>query len=472
MTQIITRFPPSPTGHLHVGGARTALFNWLWARKNGGKFILRIEDTDVARSAEEMTQGILDGMRWLGLDWDEGPYFQSQRVDLYNQHIDQLLEAGHAYFCSCTPEEVEAMRVAARAVGAVPKYDGRCRNKGLEAGPGRVVRFKTPTDGETRFRDLVKGPVAVPNTQLDDMVLRRVDGMPTYNLAVVVDDVTMGMTHIIRGDDHLSNTPKQVLLYEALGRDLPLFAHVPMILGPDKKKLSKRHGATSVTAYRDMGYLPEAMVNYLVRLGWSHGDQEIFSLEELLEHFSLDHLGSAACVFDQSKLLWLNNHYIKSEPEDRVAALLADHLTDHLAGRGLDGADEAYLRSIVPLLRPRAGTMVEMAEMAEFFVVEDEALPMDQAAVNKFLTPEAKEHFGRLRELLSGASSFGQQELEALFKNYLEDQGVAFKVLAQPLRVALTGKTKSPGIYEIMEVLGKDRVLRRLARAEQEGAGL
>ena len=463
MTQVITRFPPSPTGHLHVGGARTALFNWLWARKNGGKFILRIEDTDVARSSEEMTQGILEGMRWLGLDWDEGPYFQSRRVDLYNQHIDQLLETGHAYYCSCTPEEVEAMRVEARAAGAVPKYNGRCRGKGLGAGTGRVVRFKAPQSGETVFRDLVKGPVAVPNTQLDDMVLRRVDGMPTYNLAVVVDDVTMGMTHIIRGDDHLSNTPKQVLLYEALGRELPLFGHVPMILGPDKKKLSKRHGATSVTAYRDMGYLPEAMVNYLVRLGWSHGDQEIFSLTELLEHFSLEHLGSAACVFDQSKLLWLNNHYIKSEPVERVVSLLAVHLAE----RGFVATDEAYLRRIVPLLRPRAGTLAEMADMAEFFVVEDQALPMDTAAAQKFLTPEIREHFGRLRNHLAAAPNFGQEALEALFKGYLDDQGVAFKALAQPLRVALTGKTKSPGLFEIMEVLGQERVLRRLAAAEQ-----
>ncbi|WP_045222551.1 glutamate--tRNA ligase [Desulfonatronum thioautotrophicum] len=470
MTQVITRFPPSPTGHLHVGGARTALFNWLWARKNGGKFILRIEDTDVARSSEEMTQGILDGMRWLGLDWDEGPYFQSRRIDLYNQYIDQLLETGHAYFCACTPDEVEAMRAEARATGAVPKYNGRCRGRDLKNGPGRVVRFKTPESGETAFQDLVKGPVAVPNAQLDDMVLRRLDGMPTYNLAVVVDDVTMNLTHVIRGDDHLSNTPKQVLLYEALGRDLPRFAHVPMILGPDKKKLSKRHGATSVTAYRDMGYLPEAMVNYLVRLGWSHGDQEVFQLDELLQVFSLDHLGTAASVFDQGKLLWLNNHYIKNEPIERIASLLDVHLTE----RGWGGADENYLQSIVPLLQPRAGTMVEMAEMAEFFVVEDESVPMDPAMVDKFLTPEVREHFGRLRPWLAEMPVFDQQSLETMFKEYLGEQGVAFKVLAQPLRVALTGKTKSPGLYEIMEVLGKDRVLRRLARVsgrEEEPIG-
>jgi len=462
MTQIITRFPPSPTGHLHVGGARTALFNWLWARKNNGKFILRIEDTDAARSTEEMTRGILEGMRWLGLDWDEGPYFQSQRIDLYNQYIDQLLQTGHAYFCSCTPEEVEAMRAEARASGAVPKYNGRCRDKALTAGQGRVVRFKAPLHGETRFQDVVKGPVSVPNSQLDDMVLRRVDGMPTYNLAVVVDDVTMGMTHIIRGDDHLSNTPKQVLLYKALGNELPVFGHVPMILGPDKKKLSKRHGATSVTVYRDMGYLPEAMVNYLVRLGWSHGDQEIFGLDELREAFSLEHLGSAACVFDQNKLLWLNSHYIKHESVPRVASLLAEQV----ASRGVEGADLAYLERIVPLLQPRAGTMAEMAEMAEFFLIDDDKLALDPAAARKFLTPEINAHFQRLGQRLVDLESFTQQELEAVFKDYLEEQGVAFKLLAQPLRVALTGKTKSPGLFEIMEVLGKQRVLRRLAGVE------
>lgn len=461
MTTVITRFPPSPTGHLHVGGARTALFNWLWARKNGGRFILRIEDTDAARSSEEMTRGILEGMRWLGMDWDEGPYFQSRRIDLYNEYIDCLLQAGRAYYCACTPEEVEAMREQARIAGAVPKYDGRCRERGLGPGPGRVVRFKTPLSGETAFHDLVKGPVRVPNTQLDDMVLRRLDGMPTYNLAVVVDDVTMGVTHIIRGDDHLSNTPKQVLIYEALDRELPLFGHVPMILGPDKRKLSKRHGATSVTAYREMGYLPEAMVNYLARLGWSHGDQEIFTLDDLLTHFSLKHLGSSACVFDQAKLLWLNAHYIKNGTPERLAGLLAGHLQV----RGLQGSAPGYLEAVVPLLQPRAGTIEEMAEMVEFFVQEDDRLAMDEAAVGKFFTPQVREHFVALHALLETAPDFGREALEAIFAGYLEDKGVAFKILAQPLRVALTGKTRSPGLFEIMEVLGRDRVLRRLVNA-------
>jgi glutamyl-tRNA synthetase len=464
MTTVSTRFPPSPTGHLHVGGARTALFNWLWARRNSGRFILRIEDTDAARSSEEMTEGILDGLRWLGLDWDEGPYYQSQRTDLYNEYIDRLLQTGHAYYCACNPEEVEAMRAKARILGAVPKYDGRCREKGLASGPSRVVRFKAPLSGETDFLDLVKGPVSVPNTQLDDMVLRRADGMPTYNLAVVVDDVTMGITHIIRGDDHLSNTPKQVLLYEALGRPLPRFGHVPMILGPDKKKLSKRHGATSVTAYRDLGYLPEAMLNYLVRLGWSHKDQEIFSRDELLTHFNLEHLGSSACVFDQNKLLWLNAHYIKSESAKRLAGLLTEYLS-HRGSPGLPRAGQEYLEAVVPLLQPRAGTMVEMAEMAEFFVVDDDQLALDEAAATKFLTGQVKEHFAALHLLLCDAPDFSQAALETLFARYLEEKGVAFKILAQPLRVALTGKTKSPGLFETMAVLGRDRVLRRLANA-------
>jgi glutamyl-tRNA synthetase len=411
-----------------------------------------------------MTEGILDGLRWLGLNWDEGPYYQSQRTDLYNEYIDRLLQTGHAYYCACNPEEVEAMRAKARILGAVPKYDGRCREKDLTSGPGRVVRFKAPLSGETGFLDLVKGPVSVPNTQLDDMVLRRVDGMPTYNLAVVVDDVIMGITHIIRGDDHLSNTPKQVLLYEALGHPLPKFGHVPMILGPDKKKLSKRHGATSVTAYRDLGYLPEAMLNYLVRLGWSHKDQEIFSRDELLTHFNLEHLGSSACVFDPSKLLWLNAHYIKSESAKRLAGLLAGYLS-HAGSPRLPRAGQEYLEAVVPLLQPRAGTMVEMAEMAEFFMVDDDQLALDEAAATKFLTGQVKEHFAALHPLLRDAPDFSQTALETLFARYLKEKGVAFKVLAQPLRVALTGKTKSPGLFETMAVLGKDRVLRRLANA-------
>ena len=301
MTKVVTRFAPSPTGYLHIGGARTALFNWLWARKNRGEFILRIEDTDLERSREEMTRAILEAMDWLGLDCDQGPYYQSQRMDLYREYIQKLVDTGQAYYCECTPEEVEAMREQARARGLKPKYNGRCREKNLGPGEGRVIRLKAPLTGQTTFNDLIKGPIAVNNEELDDFVLQRADGTPTYNLAVVVDDATMGVTHVLRGDDHINNTPKQILIYKALGIKQPLFGHVPMILGPDKKKLSKRHGATSVMKYREMGFLPEAMINYLVRLGWAYGDEEIFSREELIEKFSLENLSNQP-VF----LIWIN----------------------------------------------------------------------------------------------------------------------------------------------------------------------
>ncbi|MBN2124294.1 MAG: glutamate--tRNA ligase, partial [Deltaproteobacteria bacterium] len=290
-TQVVTRFPPSPTGYLHIGGARTALFNWLFARKHGGRFILRIEDTDKVRSTEEATRAILDSMEWLGLDWDAGPYFQSQRYPIYREFLERLLSAGKAYYCHCTPEELDERRHEAMAAGLKPKYDAKCRDLGLGPGPGAAVRLKSPRTGRTTFNDLVKGPVSFDNEELDDLVLWRSDDSPTYHFAVVVDDIAMGLTHIIRGDDHVNNTPRQIHIYQALGEPLPSFAHVPMILGPDRTRLSKRHGATSVLAYRDMGYLPHALVNALVRLGWSYGDQEIFTLGELVEKFSLENVG-------------------------------------------------------------------------------------------------------------------------------------------------------------------------------------
>ncbi|NDY56843.1 glutamate--tRNA ligase [Desulfovibrio sulfodismutans] len=464
MTTIVTRFAPSPTGHLHIGGARTAIFNWLLARASGGSFFLRIEDTDQARSTEENTRGILDSMAWLGLSHDGEIVYQSRRFDLYNQYIDRLLASGHAYYCSCTPDEVEAMREQARSRGQKPKYSGRCREKGLAPGPGApamVVRLKAPLSGSTVVHDLVKGDVAFDNAELDDMVLRRTDGSPTYNMAVVVDDATMGVTHIIRGDDHLNNTPRQILIYQALGLPLPVFGHVPMILGPDKKKLSKRHGATSVMEYEREGFLPEAMLNGLVRLGWSHGDQEIFSRQELVQAFSTDNLGSSAAVFDRDKLLWLNAHYIKETPDAALAAMLGDFL-----GRlGHPGADADYLARIVPLLKPRAQTMVEMAEKAVFFVVADGELAHDQKAVEKFFTSEAKGHLAALWELFKTVTPFDQPSLEAAVQGYLDATGVKFKLLAQPIRVAITGTTASPGLFETMDVLGRERVLARLERA-------
>jgi glutamyl-tRNA synthetase len=461
MQPLVTRFPPSPTGFLHIGGARTALFNWLLARQHNGTFVLRIEDTDRARSTQEMTDAILEGMTWLGMDWDEGPYFQSERTDIYNRYVDQLLETGHAYYCQCTPEEVEAMREKARKEGRKPKYDGTCRERGLGPGPGRVVRFKAPLTGKTVYDDLIKGPVAVDNQELDDFIIRRADGSPIYHMSVVVDDALMKVTHIIRGDDHESNTPKQVLLYKALGFTVPQFGHVPMILGPDKKKLSKRHGATSVMLYKDMGYLPEAMINYLARLGWSHGDQEIFSRDELIRYFSTDHLGKSASVFDMDKLNWLNAHYIKEADPERLASILAWHFER----MGHSGLDTNYLKAIVPLYQPRAKTMQEMADQALFFILDSEAIEYDPKAVDKFLQPKDREHLDLLKARFAALDTFDLQSLEGVAAAYLEEQGIKFKAIAQPIRVALTGRTVSPGLFETMEVLGREETLARMERA-------
>jgi len=461
MSTIVTRFAPSPTGYLHIGGARTAIFNWLLARHTGGKFLLRIEDTDLVRSNADMTKSILDAMEWLGLDHDGEITYQSQRFDIYNEYIDKLLATGHAYWCSCTPEEVEAMREEARLKGLKPKYSGRCREAGLGPGPGRVVRLKAPIAGATVVDDMVKGPVSFDNAELDDMVLRRPDGSPTYNMAVVVDDATMGVTHIIRGDDHLNNTPRQILIYKALDLPLPRFGHVPMILGPDKKKLSKRHGATAVMEYETEGFLPEAMLNGLVRLGWSSGDQELFSREELVQLFSTDNLGSSAAVFDKAKLLWLNAHYIKESPASRLAVLV----NSFLERKGYPPQDLEYLARIVPLLQPRAQTLAEMADKIECFVVRTDDLVYDMKAVQKFLTPEVREHLTDVRAILEALCCFDEASMEQAVEAYLEAKELKFKKLAQPIRVAITGGTASPGLFETMAVMGKKRVLARIDRA-------
>ena len=464
MQTVVTRFPPSPTGNLHIGGARTALFNWLLARSMGGRFVLRLEDTDVDRSSREMTDSILEAMRWLGLDWDEGPFYQSQRLDLYQRFIDHLLDKGRAYYCSCTPQEVEQMREEARKKGEKPKYNGRCRERNLEPGPERVVRFKSPLEGETAFKDVLKGDVAVDNRELDDFVLRRADGTPTYNLAVVVDDLEMGITHILRGDDHLSNTPKQVLLYRALETELPVFGHVPMIMGPDKKRLSKRHGAMSVLEYRKQGFLPEAMTNYLVRLGWSYGDQEIFSQAELREKFSLRNLSKSACVFDPDKLLWVNSQHIKANSPPELATLLQDFLQ----ANNLPCPDAGYLTQLIPLLQPRAKTMQEMADWAVPFVRADQDLVYDTELLGKFLTAEIAYYLRQLLARLREAPEFDKDSLEACIGDFLQEQGIRFKKLAQPIRVALTASKASPGLFESMEVLGQKSVLSRLERALQQ----
>jgi len=459
MEKVITRFPPSPTGYLHIGGARTALFNWLFARHHGGRFILRIEDTDVARSTETSIQAILEAMEWLGLDWDEGPYYQTRRMEVYREYLNRLLDSGHAYYCDCSPEDLEERRKAAMATGAKPKYDGRCRHRGLGPAPGRVVRFRTPDMGSTVLDDLVKGPIAFDNAELDDLVIQRGDGIPTYNFAVVVDDITMEMTHVIRGDDHVNNTPRQILIYEALSAPLPRFAHVPMILGPDRARLSKRHGATSVMEYQRQGYLPEALVNYLVRLGWSWKDQEIFSRDELVEKFTLDNVGRAAGVFDADKLLWLNAHYLR----ERSPASLVPLLQPFLEERGYPPRPRSYLERAAETLQPRASTLAEMADTMKFYCVD--RLEYDPAAAKKFLKPSMKEPFGAIIAALEGLESFDEKTLEEVFRGTAEDLGVKLGKLAQPARVALTGVTASPGLFEVIDILGKETVMARLKKA-------
>jgi glutamyl-tRNA synthetase len=455
-----TRFAPSPTGYLHIGGVRTALFNWLFARHDDGVFILRVEDTDVARSSQEYLNAILDGLQWLGLDWDEGPYFQSQRQQLYREHVEQLLTEGKAYRCYCSPEELEERRQRALADGHKPKYDGRCRERSDQPTDlPFVIRFKAPQEGTTMVEDLVKGTVTFNNEELDDLIIMRSDGTPTYNFVVVVDDALMGITHVIRGDDHLNNTPRQIHLYEALGYPIPAFAHLPLIMGEDHTRLSKRHGATSVTAYQEMGYLPHALVNYLARLGWSYGDQEIFSREELIEKFSLEGAGRSAGIFNQEKLLWLNAHYIKEGDSKQIA----EQLMPFLHQRGIEAEVNARLIKVVQSLQPRAKTLVEMAEMAEFYFRDD--FSYDEKGERKFLRPELSPFLVSLIEELRVRQDFGEAHLEELFRQLTVQQGLKMSQAAQGVRVALTGKTTSPGLFEVMEGIGRERVIKRLERA-------
>jgi glutamyl-tRNA synthetase len=456
---VVTRFPPSPTGYLHIGGARTALFNWLFARQRGGKFIVRIEDTDKVRSTDEATEGILESLLWLGLGWDEGPYFQSRRYPIYDEFIERLLISGKAYQCHCTLEELERKREAAKSKGLKPRYDGKCRELGLGPGPGSVVRLKTQTRGRTSFKDLVKGPISFDNDELDDLILKRSDGTPTYHLAVVADDVALGITHVIRGDDHVNNTPRQIQIYQALSEPIPQYAHLPMILGPDRTRLSKRHGATSVLAYRDMGYLPQAFLNALARLGWSYGDQEKFSLEELIDKFSLQDVGKSAGIFNGEKLLDLNAQYIReSETSDLVKALMP-----FLENQGYTDLNEEKVYLAVETLKMRSRTLAEMAEGARFYFQEE--ITYEEKGDKKFLKPNVLELMGEIKGRLGKADDFSQTGLESIFLGFLEEKQVKLGKIAQPLRVALTGKTASPGLFEVMEVLGKETVLRRLTNA-------
>ncbi|MEE9276246.1 MAG: glutamate--tRNA ligase [bacterium] len=464
------RFAPSNTGHLHVGGARTALFNWFFARHHGGTAILRVEDTDRERSTEEYYEAILEAFDWLGLEWDEGPVRQSGRMDLYREAARKLLDAGAAYRCTCTPEEVEGMRARARAEGKVPKYDGACRGR-YDKDPDApfCLRLRAPDEGETVVEDLLAGPVRFENAQLDDMVIARTDGSPTYNLCVAVDDVEMKITHVIRGNDHLSNTPKQLLVYAALGETPPAFAHISMILGPDKKRLSKRHGATSVLEYRSQGYLPDGLINYLVRLGWSHGDQEIFSREEIVANFGIENLNRSAAVFNPEKLLWLNQEHIMAADGERLAGLLEERLRE----RGLDpeALSPEARRGVVEALRTRSKTLEEMAEGARFFFAPE--VEMDEKAAQKFLKPGIAAPLASLRNALAGLESFSEEAVKAAFEGVLASEDLKIGKLAQPVRVALTGGTVSPGIFETLSLLGRERALARieaaLARIEAKG---
>jgi len=465
MTEIRTRFAPSPTGYLHIGGARTALFNYLFARHHRGKFILRIEDTDRERSTLEAIQAILDAMKWLYLDYDEGPFYQTERFPLYKEKVLQLLRDGKAYPCVCTAEELDAKRQAALKEKRKPAYDGTCRPAdgavpSLPTDKPYTVRFRSPREGTTIVHDAIKGEVVFDNRELDDLIIARSDGTPTYNFCVVVDDIDMRISHIIRGDDHLANTPRQIQLYEAFGHALPQFAHVPLILGTDKSRLSKRHGATSVTAYREMGYFPEAVVNYLVRLGWSHGDQEIFSREELIEKFSLENVGKSAGMFNPEKFLWLNFHYLKSRPLSQ----LAEEFIPYIEARGYPvPQDRKWLEKMIATLRERAKTLVELVDSAHYYLAEE--ITLNDKAAKKFLTPQAAEPLKGLIEKLSALNPFNETGIEQAFTATLQEKNLQMGQLAQPVRVALTGGTVSPGIHDVIAVLGKERTLRRLSQA-------
>ncbi len=459
MSDLRVRFAPSPTGFLHIGGARTALFNYLLARKEQGTFVLRIEDTDVERSTQESVDAILQAMDWLGLSYDEGPFYQSERYDLYKSKVKELLDKGLAYRCYCTPEELTAKREAVMKSGGKPRYDGTCRERSDQPDSPFVVRFKTPQEGSTSFVDRIKGTINVENEELDDLIIQRTDGNPTYNFVVVIDDAEMGINLVLRGDDHVNNTVRQIPMYEALGYEVPGFAHVPMILGADKKRLSKRHGATSVMVYREMGYLPEAMVNYLVRLGWSSGDEEIFAMADLIEKFSLDNVGRSAGVFNPDKLLWLNEHYIKTGDPERLGGLVAELME----GQGVAVNEGPEMTEVVKTLQDRAKTLIEMADGARFYF--EAPVAYDEAAAAKFLNEEKREVLELLIKHLGGLTDFALEDVEGAFKAIMEESGLKLGKIGPTVRVALTGGTVSPGIYDVVAVLGKDAVVARLQKA-------
>lgn len=459
-----TRFAPSPTGYLHIGGARTALFCWLHARQTKGRFILRIEDTDRERSTAEYVEAILEGMRWLRLEADEGPYYQSERMPRYSEVINRLLEEGHAYYCYCSKERLEALREAQMARKEKPRYDGCCRNltEPPENAAEPVVRFRNPLDGDVVVDDLIRGRVTFSNQELDDLIIARADGSPTYNLTVVVDDMDMEVSHVIRGDDHLNNTPRQINILKALGAEPPAYAHVPMILGHDGKRLSKRHGAVSVLQYRDDGYLPEALINYLVRLGWAYGDQEIFSREELIELFDLRAVNKAASTFNPDKLLWLNQHYIKTLDPEYVAG----QLRPHLEALGLELERGPALPDLVLAQRERAKTLVEMAHNSAFFFRDIETY--DEKAFAKHMKPAVKPALVALRDRLQALESWQAERIHETVQATAEAHELKLGKVAQPVRVAVSGGPVSPPIDQTLALLGRERTLTRLDQALAE----
>ncbi|MGB8856095.1 MAG: glutamate--tRNA ligase [Burkholderiales bacterium] len=454
---IRTRFAPSPTGYLHLGGARTALFSWAFARRHGGKFILRIEDTDVERSTQQSIDAILLAMKWMGLDWDEGPFYQMQRLDRYREVADQLLRDGKAYWCYASKQELEQMREGQRARGEKPRYDGRWRDGKLPKPDGvkPVLRFRNPDEGDVIWDDLVKGPIVINNRELDDLVIMRADGVPTYNFGVVVDDLDMNITHVIRGDDHVNNTPRQINIIRELGADMPHFGHVPMILGADGERLSKRHGAVSVMQYPEDGYLPEALLNYLARLGWSHGDEEVFSMAQFVDWFDLKHISRSPAKFNPEKLSWLNQHYLKAADNQR----LAEQVKPLLEKAGVSVAASPILAEVIGLLKERATTLNELADAAHYFY---QAPKPEQALLDQHLTlvsrPALQEFCEKLRDV-----SWQRDALNALVKTTVANHQLKMPQLAMPLRVLLAGQTQTPSIDAVLFLLGREATLARLS---------
>jgi glutamyl-tRNA synthetase len=460
MAAVVTRFAPSPTGMLHVGGVRTALFSWLYARHAGGKFILRVEDTDRERSTDEAVRVILEGMAWLALSADEGPYYQTHRFDRYKQVIREMLNAGTAYHCYCTKQELDAMREQQIVRKEKPRYTGVCRDR-IEprAGVDPVVRFRNPVDGAVVVNDLVHGPVTFQNVELDDLIIARSDSTPTYNFCVVVDDMDMGVTHVIRGDDHLNNTPRQMNMLHALGATPPAYAHVPMILGPDGAKLSKRHGAVSVLQYEEEGFLPDALLNYLVRLGWSHGDQEVFTREEMIADFDIHDVNKAASAFNPEKLLWLNQqHMVRAQP-----AALVPYLQAQLRRLGLESNDQKLLEGVIVAQRERAKTMKEMAANSRFFFVE--AVEIDPKAAAKHLTADARPVLQKVRERLTEIPEWTAAAIHGVVEALSQELQAGLGKIAQPIRVAVSGTAVSPPIDQTLDLLGRERTLARLDSA-------